>query len=73
MLATNNSSTHKVYDSRWSAFASWCGEQRLDPTVAPVAVALYFLTSILPNSGTNTLKGYVSAISSTHALVDDCS
>jgi hypothetical protein len=41
--------------------------------VAPVTVTLEFLSSILPNRGTNTMKGYVSAISSRHAPVDDCS
>ena len=73
MLAAKRTSTRKVYDSRWSAFADWCSQRDLDPTVVPVTGVLEFLTSIIPDKSTNTLRGYVSAISSRHAPVDDAS
>ena len=41
--------------------------------MAPVGRVLEFLTSMIPDKSTNTLKGYVSAISSRHQPVDETS
>ena len=70
MLASKRKSTRKVYDSRWSAYASWCSARDINPTMASIAEVLDFLTSISDEKSTNTLKGYVSAISNRHAPIN---
>ena len=60
-----------MYDSRWLAFVSWCEEKDLDPTSLSVTGVLEYLQGLVKTKklATNTLQGYVTAISDRHDKV----
>ena len=69
-LAALQSSTRKVYDSRWKGYVRWCEGQDLDPVTADVTEVLNFLQG-LANSGKkcDTVKGYLTVISQRHSRI----
>jgi hypothetical protein len=70
MLTARRTSTRKVYDARWNTFTSWCHTRGTDPTSASVNLIIDFLTSLVKNEAINTVRGYITAISSRHDPID---
>ena len=72
VIATSaiRSSSRQVYDARWNAWSSWCGGRGVDPVNTTVSKVLDFLTSKVPRLSVSTLKGYLTAISKRHGLVE---
>ena len=69
-LSAKRPSTRVVYDTRWQAFSDWCLEKQVEPTSCSLPVVLDFLQSLVRRGrAVNTVRGYVSALSSRHALV----
>ena len=70
-LAAKRGSTRTVYDSRWQAFVDWCTQRHIDPLSCNVPQFLEFLQQLVHrNLALNTIKGYVTAVSSRRGLVE---
>jgi integrase len=62
----NRSSTKSVYQSRWKAFVTWCGDRELDPFKISIPSLADFLLDLFDrNFSVGSIKGYRSAIAST--------
>ena len=67
-------STRRLYKTKWTVFAEWCGTRGLDPDCCSVEWVLRFLQHMFGlGRSPSTLKGYVSAISSRRGLWGDSS
>ena len=69
ILAATRDTSQKVYNSRWEGFSSWCSERGQNPISTSVNHVLDFLQLKSEALSVNTLKGYVTAISCRHAMV----
>ena len=64
---SKRTSTSKVYDNRWSSFASWCHERDLDPMTCSIPRVADFLNHLfeVEKLASGTIAGYKSTIAST--------
>jgi hypothetical protein len=70
ILQSKAPSTRKLYALKWRLFTSWCGDRQLDPVNCPIRAVLEFLQARFSAGLTHsTIKVYVAAISSYHALI----
>lgn len=67
--ADKRDSTRTVYDGRWAAFVGWCMGRGVDPPSAPVREVLDFLAEKARTCQCSTVRGYVTAISARHDLI----
>ena len=71
ILSATHDSSHNVYHGRWQSFVSWCCERNQNPVHTYVKQVLNFLQFNPEALAVNTMKGYVTAISHKHVMVQD--
>ena len=69
-LACLRKSSRVLYAKRWDKYSSFCLKQHQDPVSAPVSVVLDFLQGLSNSLSISAVRGYVTAISRMHHLVD---
>ena len=62
--------TKSAYNSCWKHWASWCGQQQVDPFCAPMETIANFLSSLFQNGYEyRSINSYRSAISAFHSEI----
>ena len=69
ILAATRYTSQKGYNSRWEGFTSWCSKRGQNPISSSVKHILDFLQLKSETLTVNSLMGYVTAISRSHAMV----
>ena len=69
ILTTTHDTSRMILYGGWQSFISWCGERGQNPIGTSVKYFLDFLQLKSELLAVNTMTGYVTAISHSHALV----